>query len=49
MKAVAKTSKRFVCVECGDVYVSPIPVVEVQHRCKKAMPPKAKRKGMLPE
>jgi hypothetical protein len=49
MAIVRKTSKRWVCAECGEKYVSPIPVSEVQHACKKTMPPKTQRKGMLPE
>lgn len=44
-----QTAKRWKCFECEEVYISPIPVYEVHHRCKKAMPPKAKRKGMLPQ
>lgn len=44
-----KTSKRFRCVECKELYVSPIPVLEVQHDCKTVPVPGKKRKGMLPE
>lgn len=43
------TAKRFKCAECGFVYVSPLPVAEVQHDCKRLPPAGTKRKGMLPE
>lgn len=44
-----QTAKRWKCAECGEKYTSPIPVLEVQHRCKKPPTPGKKRKGMLPE
>lgn len=46
---IQKTSKKWRCAECGEVYLSPIPVFDAQHKCQKPMPPKFKRKGMLPE
>jgi hypothetical protein len=43
-----QTSKNWACFECGYSYTSPIPVYEVQHKCKKPPVPNTKRKGMLP-
>jgi hypothetical protein len=42
-----KTSKKFICAECKEVYVSPIPVLEVKHKCLKRVVAPAKRIGMV--
>jgi len=48
MTTAQKTAKAWKCEECGEKYNSPIPVLEVQHRCRKTPVPGKKRKGMLP-
>jgi hypothetical protein len=48
-KKVQKTSKKWKCNECGFPYISPIPVVAVEHKCIHPPLPGTTRKGMLPE
>jgi len=48
-KVVQKTAKKWKCFECEYKYVSPIPVLAVEHKCKKPPVPNTQRKGMLPD
>jgi hypothetical protein len=48
-KAAPKTSKNWKCNECEFIYISPIPVLAVEHKCKTAPIPGVTRKGMLPQ
>ena len=48
-KVVQKTAKKWKCFECGYKYVSPIPVLAVEHKCKTPPVPNTQRKGMLPD
>jgi hypothetical protein len=48
-KTVQKTSKKWKCAECEFVYISPIPVSAVEHKCQATPIPGKRPKGMLPD
>jgi hypothetical protein len=47
-KVVSKTAKKWKCAECEFVYISPIPVSAVEHKCHATPVPGKRAKGMLP-
>jgi hypothetical protein len=48
-KVIQKTAKRWKCAECAFLYISPIPVSAVEHKCQATPVPGKRAKGMLPE